>query len=76
MEINAKQKQRYQDNKEEISVKRKQYYHDNKDKLKCVQHGISKDTCYQCSTQRWKFCSTCEMMLLSSNRLKQKGKSM
>ena len=51
----------------------KQRYQDNKDKLKC-SHEIRKDDCFQCSTQRWKFCSTCEIMRLSQNRLKQKVK--
>ena len=68
----AKERERYQDNKEELNAKRSERYHENKDKLKCVQHGIHKDSCYQCSTKRWKFCSTCEMMLLSPNRRKQK----
>ena len=71
--ISEYQKQHYEQNKDKISEYQKQYYQDNKDKLNC-DHEIQKDTCYQCSTQRWRFCSTCEMMLLSPNRLKVKVK--
>ena len=73
-EICAKERQRYQDNKEEINAKQRQRYQENKDKLKCIQHGIFQDYCYQCSTKRHLFCSTCEIMLLSPNRKKQKVK--